>query len=141
MPSTRVIKDYVAKLRHPYRYVQIRAASYASEKDFVFFKPGQQWDTYKEAITRLARMTEEMGWEFENSDMITAASFDDLAKQNGWIGDISQKIDFVLTVLGHELQGGAHVGAYGLSPFVVLASPEPSFLPQNTIRSSYVTPN
>ncbi|HEY6153570.1 MAG TPA: hypothetical protein VIW07_07530 [Candidatus Udaeobacter sp.] len=135
------IKDYVAKARHPYRYVQVRLADYATEGDFHAFKTGQRWEVYKEATALLGKMCEEVRWRFENSDVITAASFAELAKQNGWVGDIGQKIDFILTTLGHEVHDGAHLGAYGVSPFVVLLSSEPTLLPQKTIHSGYVISN
>src|SRR5436190_2044874 len=105
----RLIKEYVvANVRPPYKYVRVKVASYATEKDFHAFKPGQKWRAYTEGTALLGKMCEDTGWQFDDSEVITAEAFDKIAKENGLIGDLSQRIDFVLTGLGYEIQSGAY---------------------------------
>jgi len=135
-----LVKDYVAKIGEPYRYVRVKIASYETDNDFKAFKPGQQWDVYNKASESLGKLCKERGWDFDDSNVVRADVFDKMATQNGQLGDISQRIDFVLTLLGHEVQDGGHRAAYGVSPLVILLSPEPNFLPQSTMHSGYVIP-
>jgi hypothetical protein len=135
-----LIKEYIANEGKAFRYVRVKIASYETENDFRAFKPDQQWDVYNKASELLGKLCKERGWDFDDSNVVRADVFDKMAKQNGQLGDISQRIDFVLTLLGHEVQDGGHRVAYGVSPLVVLLSPEPNFLPQSTMHSGYVIP-
>jgi hypothetical protein len=135
--AVQIVKECLASLEKQYKNVCVKIANYTTEEDFQAFKPGQQLESYDEAVEALSHMCRENGWLFDGSTVLRKETFDDFAKQNGLSGLMSEKIDFAMTALGHERHDGVEANAYGVSPIVVLASSEPTFPAGSTVHSGH----
>ena len=103
-----------------FRDVEVQVADYADQEDLNFFKGGQGWTipAYEEAIADLERMCKESGFGFK-AEVFRASTCQDYLTQHGLIGDVGQKIAFILSILGADQPPDTAPGAYGLSPFLL----------------------
>jgi len=111
-----------------FRDVEVQVADYADQEDLNFFKGGQGWTTpaYKKAIADLERMYEESGFRFK-ADVFRASTCKEYLIQNGLLGDVGQKIAFILSMMGADQPPDTAPGAYGLSPFLLRMTPDIPF--------------
>jgi hypothetical protein len=134
-----ISKDIASK--EAAQYFQVAIAHYPTEHDFDAFMPEQNWRWYQEAAKYLRALCEGKGWQFADGVSVTRDSFEEYAGPNGLSGQLSEKLDYVITVLGHTIHSNRYRKAFGLSPVVVFSGSSPTFLPRLTTTSAYVIEN